>query len=571
MKNTAVKVLLVMTVLSAGLLCVLLFLAVSRPGEKKQESKLKQFQEQYDKHPVNSKMLAPEVYYDFSEEVTGEELYDVTRHKAVSDRIDAMKRSGTYSEDAPLVVWNPYGVNALSVYVYFETEVPMKVSYRISGKSSELTTFSAQCYSKDEYTSSHEYLLLGLFAGESNRIAITMEDEKENVCVRTFWVEAGELYGVGKDKLDKSKGASEEKLSEGFFVHLGNETGVRENVLFYDNDGILRGELPLISGSCKRLLFFNDLMYYNVSDKKIVGVNGFGQAECSYELSGYTIGNDYCIDEDNKKLLLLACKEGKDSEGVNDRIVSVDLISGEIKELLDMGTYLKEYKAECEKNEDGVLEWLNLNSIQLVGTGVLVGARELSAAIKIGDIYEVPVVEYFIGEPKLFEGTGYESQLLLKTSDFPSFYGANTLTCVREDGMPDGVYYLYLYDNHIGGTPSRPDFDYSQVEGDLGTSLKKGTASYFCRYLVNEVSKTWQQEEMTELEYSGYGGSAQLEKNGHLITDTAGRFRYSEFDKNRVLINSFTGSGTQYLGRVFKYDFKGFYFAGDARKKETAE
>lgn len=569
MKNTAVKVLLVMTIISAIFLCVLLYLVANRGKGKEQVSKLKEFQEQYDAHATNSKTLAPEIYYDFSDSEEKERLYDTARHTEVYERIEAMKRAKEYTEDSPLVVWNPYGVNTLSLYVYFETDIPMKASYRVNAKNSELSTFSAECYAKDEYTTTHEYLLLGLLAEQSNRVTITMEDEEENAYVRTFWVEVDDLFGEEKSKLDISKGTSEEKLSDGFFVHFGNETGEREAVLFYDNDAVLRGEIPLLSGSCKRLLFVDDRMYYNVSDTQIVALNRFGRAERMYALEGYTIGNDYCIDEGQKKLLVLASKTGE--VGVNDRVLSVDLISGEVKELLDMGVLLKEYKDSCKKNEEGVLEWLNLNSIQLLDTGLLLGARELSAAFKIKDIYEVPALDYIIGEEQIFENTGYESYLLTKTDDFASFYGANTMTCVKEEGMPKGVYYLYLYDNHIGGTESRPELNYSLMADDLGTTLKKGTSSYFCRYLINETAKTWQSEEIVPLEYSGYAGSAQLTPDGHLVTDTAGRFRYSEFDSERNLISSYTSAGKEYLARVFKYDFKGFYFREDSGNTVTAE
>jgi hypothetical protein len=228
-----------------------------------------------------------------------------------------------------------------------------------------------------------------------------------------------------------------------------------------------------------------------------------------------------------------------------------------------MGVLLKEYKDLCLKNADGVLDWIGLNSVQMWdGNGVLLGAREPSAAFKVKDIYGIPMLEYIVGEDLMFEGTGYEGSLLTKTDDFEAFVGANTATCVKEENMPSGIYELYLYDNHIAGTESRPDFDYSEMASDLGSSLKKGASSYFCRYLVNEMARTWELLEMVPLDYSGYMGSAQVTEDGHLITDTAGRFAYSEFDSEKNLIRKYTGAGTEYLERVFKYDFKGFYFAG---------
>lgn len=562
MKNTAVKVLLIMTIISSIFLCGLLFLVINKRSGSESGSRLKQYQDEYDTRVTDSKTLTPKIYEDFSKLGDGEGLYDTARHTQVYERIEALKKMGGYTQDEPLVIYNPYGTNTLSLYVYFKTETPMKTSYRISAQDSSFSTFSADCYSEEEYTTTHEYLLLGLAAEGESRVSLTMMNTAGSACVRTFYVSSGGLAGLGRTKLDVRRGISGEKPSEGLFVHFGNDTGGPETVLLYDNDGVLRGEIPLLSGSCKRFLFFEGWMYYNVSDTQIAALDRFGRAVRVYSIDGYTIGNDYCIDESRKRILLLASKDGEKEKGVNDRVLSVDLISGEVRELLNMGVLLKEYKDSCRKNEEDTLEWLNLNSIQVMEEeSILLGAREASAVFKIRDIYGVPMLDYIIGEPLIFAGTGYENQLLAKEGSFSSFFGANTITYKKEEGMPTGMYLLYLYDNHIGGTNSRPTLDYSTMASDLGTTLKSGSSSYFCSYVVNETAGTWQLQESVSVGYSGYGGSAQLTAEEHLITDTAGRFSYSEVDKERKLICSYTGAGRGYLNRVFKYDFKGFYFA----------
>lgn len=569
MKNTALKVLLIMTIISSLFLCLLLFLLVKRgDGSGEAVSQLKEFQEQYDEKNTDSKTIAPEVYRDFSKLESSEGLYDTSRHTQVYERIEALKRNGGYTQNSPLVVYNPYGVNAHSVYVYFKTETPMQASYRISVQKEGIPTFTAKCNAATPYSTEHEYLLIGLTAEQSNRVSLVLKDAEGNACVRTFYVTAGSRYGIGKDTLDVAKGVSKASPTDGLFVHFGNVTGAKEAIQLYDNDGVLRSEFPMLADSGKRFLFFENRLYFNISDTQFVALNGFGRSERVYSVEGYTIGEDYCLDTENKKLIVLASRTaGEDKEkAINDRVLSVDLISGEVKELLDMGVIIREYKELCKKNEDGVLDWIGLNSVQMWdGNGVLLGAREPSAAFKIKDIYGIPMLEYIIGEEPMFTETGYESNLLTKTDDFEAFVGANTFTCVKEELMPSGVYELYLYDNHIAGTASRPEFDYSEMASDLGSSLKKGTSSYFCRYLVNETARTWELLETFPVDYSGYRGSAQLTEEGHLITDTAGRFAYSEYDAERNLIRKYTAAGTDYLSRVFKYDFEGFLFAGDKR------
>jgi len=575
LKNTALKILLIITIISSIFLCLLLFLLLKRGNSgEKAVSKLKEFQEQYDARNTDTKTIAPLVYQDFSDLEDADTLYDTDRHTRVYERIDALKRDGSYTQDAPLVIYNPYGTNVHSVYVYFETLTPMKASYRISVQEDGIPTFAAECAAAEPYVTEHEYLLVGLTTEQSNRISMAMEDAEGNACVRTFYVTADAGYGIGKNKLDVARGVSDADLSDGLFAHFGNITGSRESIRFYDNDGVLRSEYPLLEGSAKRLLFLNDRIYFNCSDTGIAAMDRFGRVENVYTLEGYTVGEDYCADETAQRLLVLASRvpeEGK-TPSVNDILLSVDLASGEVKELLDMGVLLKEYKDICKKNDEGVLDWIGLNSVQMWNdTGVLLGAREPSAAFKVKDLYGIPMLEYIIGDELIFDGTGYEGSLLTKTEEFESFVGANTFTCVRTTDMPSGVYELYLYDNHIGGTTSRPELDYTEVAEDLGSSLKKGTASYFCRYLVNETARTWQLLETVPLDYSGYRSSAQVTEDGHLLTDTAGRFAYSEFDEARNLIRKYTASGSEYLARVFKYDFEGFYFAGEVSEAAAEE
>lgn len=570
MKDTLLKILLTFTIISSIFLCGLLFL-LSQKGNVKggANSKLKDFQEKYEERATDTQTIAPTVYMDFSDATDKERLYEVARHTEVADRIAALKNTGDYTMDAPLVVYNPYGTNTLSLYVYFKTESPMKASYRISAQGSELATFTANCVNKKEYVREHEYLLLGLAKG-TNRVSVSLTGEEGDTYIRNFYVTVENTIGQEREKLSVARGAGKGLPGDGLYVHFGNKIGGESLVLFYDNDGALRGEIPLRSGDCNRFLFSgmqDGLVYFNISDTQIAAMDRFGRVICVYTFDGYTIGKDYCFEKDTNNIFLLASKSGEDArkEGTNDRVLSLDVASGEYKELVNLGSLLKEYKELCNENEQGVLEWLTLNSIQSMGENkILLSAREPSAVLCITDLDKVPALSYIIADNLFFQGSGYEGELLTKEGTFASFFGANTLTLDSSEEMKRGIYYIYLLDNHIGVCDSRKKLDLAEAAASLGSSMKKGTSSYFCRYMINEASRTITQVESTPLAYTGYEGSVQILPNGNLLYDCAGRFTYGEYDADREMIISFTTAGDNYLGRVFKESFTDFYFGNTA-------
>lgn len=575
MKNKFLKVLLAITVISSLFLCGLLYLMVNKGNSKtKKTSKLKEFQDKYDQISTDSKTIAPNIYTDFSADAQELGLYNPERHTEVENRIESLKKMKEYTPDDPLLILNPYGTNTLSLYVYFKTGSPSRTTYRISGQGG-VPTFSASCKGSESCSEEHEYLFIGLNPG-NNRVAMTVSDEFGNSGVRTFFVNVEKLVGQEKTNLILGKGSSNETLSKGMFVHFGGTIAGQSMILMYDNDGAIRGEIPLLSGQSRRFVTDGDRLYFNVSDTQIVGMNEFGKAERLYELNGYTIGEDYCLDETGKILYVLASKAGEPEKGCNDRVLELNLLTGESKELLDMGVLLPEYKDLCKPNIDGELDWLGLGSILAAGNdAVLLGASEASSVIKVSDIHTVPTVSYLLGEEKWYAGSGYESALYLKKEAFESFFGGNTVTyCydgISEKDRERGVYGLILFDNHIGKSESRPDFDFFAVGKNLGTTLKKGTTSYFAHYIVNEMAGTWELVETAELPYSGYDSSVQLLENGNLVASCAGRFSYGEYDKEKQLIRTYTSNGDDVLKRVFKYDFKDFYFMGDVEEEEPTE
>ena len=73
--------------------------------------------------------------------------------------------------------------------------------------------------------------------------------------------EMGELSGKEEIQLKQTEAAEgSETVSDGLYVVLGNDSDEEDFMYYYDNSGVLRGEIPLIGYRSHRLLFRDDCM-----------------------------------------------------------------------------------------------------------------------------------------------------------------------------------------------------------------------------------------------------------------------------------------------------------------------
>ena len=143
--------------------------------------------------------------------------------------------------------------------------------------------------------------------------------------------------------------------------------------------------------------------------------------EKTYNIGNYTFHHDYRYDEENNRLLILAQEKGADT--IEDRVISLDLSTGEVKELLNMEDYLGEFKEKSfrpEKNTYGgtELDWVHLNSIDFYEDSLFLSSRELSSIIKISSFDTDPKIDYIIADPSMYENSSYQNLLLSKVGDF---------------------------------------------------------------------------------------------------------------------------------------------------------
>lgn len=478
--------------------------------------------------------------------------YNAEEQQKIADELEKKKESQEYTLSNMLIEYNPFGTNTQSLYVYFETDSAVKVSYTIHVKEDDIADFSRNVYQDEEYQKEHEFQVIGLIPDTENTITFYITNEDGSTDTKEIVYEMGSLYGEEAVQLDTDVKQSSDKLEDGLYVVLGNDSTSMDFMYYYDNNGVLRGEVPLLGYRSHRLIFDENSMYYSISEKKMAQVNRLGQVTKVYDLGNYKLHHDYVFDE-NGNMLILATDTTQDS--VEDIVLKLDVNSGEVTEVLDLGDLFGEYKKTCVKNSSDELDWMHINTIQYIGNGsVLLSSRETSTIIKVDNIYDGPVVSYMIGEKDFWKDTSYVSLLLNKKGDFTIQGGQHTI----DESLADGQYYLYMFDNNIGISETRPDYDWSSI-GLKVSSAVDGKNSKYYKYLVDENEGTFELVDSFKVPYSGYVSSAQ-ETGDNVLVDSGLKGTFTEYDADHKAIVTYKMDYEKFIYRVFKYKFDGFYF-----------
>ena len=470
---------------------------------------------------------------------------------------------------------DPYATNTRSLYVYFTTEQPVTVSYTVAAEG--YPDFSADAYEGvDGATTEHEFLVLGLLPDVTNTITLTITDETGGTTERVIEREGLGLLGTEEVRLEQpvqpAKGVD---LGNGLYAILGNDSDDQDFMFYYDANGVLRGEVPILFYRSHRLLFDDDgLMWFSASTEKMAAMDRLGRLVKILDLGDrYILHHDYAFDAD-QNLVLLATELNRSDGCVQDQIVKLDTDTGKVTPLLDMGDMFPEYKMstdhagidESDLSATGKWDWIHFNTIQMLPDGsALLSARETSTIIKIDDLEGTPTLDYMIGEPSVWAGTPQEDDFLTKVGDFPDTGGQHSITYVDDPALPDGQYYLYMFDNNYGSAQTRPDFDWTVIDGIVTkySIATEGAYSQYRRYLVDENAGTYTEVNAFDVPYSPLVSSAQELDGGRVLIDSGMQGLFGVYDEStgELLAQYRMKLNTSYIYRVYEYDFKGFYFA----------
>lgn len=513
-------------------------------------------------------------------------VYTADYQRMAEESLIAKRDASYHDVDDIFVADNPFGTNTTSLYVYFNSQYETRVTYTVSADG--YPDFTAVANQGGDYLTEHEFLVLGLIPDVENTITFTLSDEGGLSTTYSITHQGPSLLGNEAVRLEQTGGeldtalaassydssAVTQQLGNGLYAILGNDSDEQDFMYYYDAYGVLRGEVPVKYYRSHRLLFDDDgLMWFSVSTHTMAGMNRLGKLEKIYDLGGdFILHHDYALDR-NGDIVLLATDLSRSDHAVQDQVVKLDTETGETTLLLDFGAMFADYKSatdhsgidESDPTATNRWDWLHCNTIQLLDDGsALFSARETSTIIKVDDLEGTPTLDYMIGEPSVWDGTSYADSFLAKSGEFGDTGGQHSITYVADDSLDDGQYYLYMFDNNYGYAMTRPDYDWTVIDGisTAGSAADADSHSQYRRYLVDEKAGTYREVASFDVPYSPYVSSAQELDNGNILIDSGMQGLFGTYDADGTLLAQYRMElNTSYIYRVYQYDFKGFYFA----------
>lgn len=530
-------------------------------------------------------------------------IYSVERSlKAEETLTDVKGKTGLYEPETALWAYNPYGTNNCSMYVYFNTSGKCYCRCTISVKDDKIPDFTRtlQSQAADGFAKEHEYQVTGLVPGKTNFIIMNFYNSNDEIFnTVTYSIDMPES-SIGSETIIKSGNEhGKSKISNGLYLVFSDgkkdrvkttrivTRRVRRNgrtvtrrvkkntyknvknyaILLYDNSGVLRGEIPL-DGYCGRnmQMLYNGIAYA-CADNKIALVNPLGQVTKVYKMKGYKQDGEFTYDGFGNFYVIAA--PNRKGSVKRSCIVKLELESGKSSTALDMNTLLASvYKKETRDSGRTNPNWIDINSVQVTGINqLLVSSQALSSIIKVSNVSSLmPKVDYIISNKSIWNGfKGLKKKVLEKAQEenaaqatpetegivsildepeeselFASQAGQNAILYEKPTSLGEGQYYLSMLNNNSG------------------VKALNNNKSYYYRYLVDETAGTYMR--VDTIPFNKTTDEGNIEKSDDVfIYCNASQNKFMETDSTGKLIKEFTVDRNLY--RVYKYDWKGFWFS----------
>ena len=465
-------------------------------------------------------------------------VYSMKYQKAAKNIIDKYKKNGKYTLDAPLLIVNPYGTNTTGLYIYFKHKFRVNTKYTVSVKEIDgKENIKGGDFSGSLYTNTtgmplaeQEGLIIGMIPGEKNYVSVYIYDENNKMIAKAgYKLDIPESETVTMKTLNVEYDREITQLSDGLYSVFGldGNNKVNKHILFYDNYGVIRAELPLVKGgeaAETNIGLIDDKLFYAVDSKRFALVDRFGKIEKLIGLEDGAVSfGDMDLNTAIRKAVTLSKRKG------NDGIYSIDILEGQSKEIVNFNKlFAAYYKKGGSKLKFSSVQFINDNDI-------LVSEKNTSSVIRINNVFRNPGIKAIISGTEELK-SAYGNAFYSKDGDFVSQKRQNTAYVDRSEKLDKRQYHIMVFNNNTGGRKS-----------------------FYYRYLVNEEKMTYSLENAMELPYSSDGGNTSVNQ-GYLVTASADDGSFEEYNPDGYKLASFAFKDGKKAYRVFKHSMKGSWF-----------
>ena len=506
------------------------------------------------------------VGYDLGEEEEAPALYDASTQQARHEERAEKKAEKTWTAADPLLVLDPYGSTLTGLYVYFEDEATGSLDVLARAAS---TADFAHTAANHASSGGFEGLVIGLIPGAHTDLTLTWRPEGGEEGAGTVKVKAP-ATASGYGTAVAAEIHDDDALTPGLFA-LNGVTGLSNNTYLLDNTGIMRAEIHAEDTAAHRFLSADGRIVTTTGSRQLGVLDPLGHASTLVDLGEHSVHHDLAVVGDLAYLLT----SNSSSERVEDRVLRVDLASGAVDQVVDLQQLLPDYEslAHAQEGEAGGSvvqgkDWIHINSLDITDGVMILSARETSTIIALDDALEPggePSVRWMIGVPELWEGTGYEEHFLAPEGEVLGNAGQHSVHRIDDDALPEGQFYLEMFNNNYWRVSTREDADWQDVGPANATTDEHDGVSHALRYLVDETAGTYSQDAAVELPYSsvvsnvlrlGDGGTDQ-----NMVTNSGRSNEFSERTADGEVLASYRYDSASHGYRVYKDTFEGFWFA----------
>ncbi|MGO1560157.1 MAG: aryl-sulfate sulfotransferase [Ruoffia tabacinasalis] len=482
--------------------------------------------------------------------------------------VQKLKSMHNFSFEDPLFILNPYGTVTNGLYINFNHHNDdATVNYTITTEGHKNDhIFQRSLKNASEDSDLFESQIIGLVPGVDNHIELELVDNSNEVIdTLSFNIQMPKTSSFYPSYLSTQDGDSTRQLSDGLFYLVGTSQ-FNGFTYFFDNEGVLRAEIDTNSYRFDNLLFHEDYIIMANTSTQLIAMNSLGQITQYYDMPGYNMHHDFIIGQEDEVLILASLNDRK-SIRREDIILSLDLNSGQIKELLDLkdvfGDYMQVTTPSYNQDGDATdLDWIHINSIEKVDEdAVLLSSRETSTIIKVSNLYDEPKVDYLIGPEPVWMGTDYSNLLLTQKGTFPLHGGQHSLNLSRTSIQSDGEYYVTFFNNNYWRYLTRPDYmGHIEEHNSRNFEPNPDDLSYMYKYLIDESEGTFELIQSFPVPYSSIVSNVDPLPNGNYAINSGKANVFSEYDSKGNLIRSYHYVSGNFAYRAFKDNFTDFWF-----------